>query len=56
MRGAFLFLFFLKASGWAQDAAESAPALAASAFCGTCFLLCLPLYKLVRLEASKQDL
>jgi hypothetical protein len=31
MRGAFLFLFFLKASGWAQDAAESAPALAASA-------------------------
>ena len=31
MRGAFLFLFFLKTSGWAQDAAESAPALAASA-------------------------
>ena len=31
MRGAFLFLFFLKTGGWAQDAAESAPALAASA-------------------------
>jgi hypothetical protein len=31
MRSAFLFLFFLKAGGWAQDAAESAPALAASA-------------------------
>ena len=31
MRGAFLFLFFLKFGGWAQDAAVSAPALAASA-------------------------
>ena len=31
MRSAFLFLFFLKAGGWAQDAAESTPALAASA-------------------------
>ena len=31
MRGAFLFFFFLKTGGWAQDAAQSAPALAASA-------------------------